>query len=246
MWKIFFTQEDNQWLVLQSLEDWKLDIFKNLEIELKKYFAKKVVIYFDNMAIFHQKRGIHANLMESLSLAEKEMQSATTLFPKVVIYIVKEENGCVLITQGLSDNYIKTLKSYDFELLENNANLTNEKETKLYNMAWSTLVFDAELINFAQSWIDYTPNLNERSILQAEYILMNVNFKKNNSSLLEKVIFKENINTSPQYEELYQKVMRIMPKIEESLEKEWRTTAIETKIEENMGKIKKTGSGTKH
>jgi hypothetical protein len=240
MWKIFYSPETIQWKSFQALEAWKEELFNTLESHIKDYFAKKVVVYFDNMMIFHQKRGLHHNLMESLSLAEKEMQEVGSLFPSVYIYVLKEDNGCALITSGLEDKYIDTLSPYGFELVENNAHPGTDKEEKMKFLSWSTLVFDIELVNFAKGWINHTPSLDERSILQAEYILMNMHFRKNESTLLEKIEFKKNIKNHPQYEELYQKVLRVMPKIESSLEQEWRTAIIQTKIQQNIGQIKKT------
>lgn len=240
MWKIFYNPEKNYWTNFQALEAWKEEIFQVLESEIRNYFAQKVVVYFDNMMIFHQKRGLHYNLMESLSLAEKEMQEIGSLFPPITIYVLKEDNGCALITCGLDDRFIDTLHSYGFDLVENNANPSQDKEEKMKFFSWNTLVFDVELVNFATGWINYTPSLEARSLLQTEYILMNMQFRKNTSTLLEKVEFKENIKAHPQYEELYQKVLRIMPRIENSLEQEWRTAIVQTKIQQNIGQIKKT------
>lgn len=243
MWKIFYNPENDFLTTFQSLESWKSTIFSQLRVEMTQYFARKVVVYFDNMMIIHQKRGSHNNLMESLSMAEKEMHSVDMIFPTINIHAIKEEEGYALITCGLNDQYIDTLSPYNFQMIENNANLTDEKENVMKNMAWSTLVFDVQLVNFANDWINHTPSLEERSILQAEDILMNNHFKKNPMSLMEKINFKENLKSHPQYEELYQKVLRIMPKIESSLQQEWRTAMIQTRIQETIGQIKKSKSG---
>lgn len=243
MWKIFYSNEKNHYENFQSLEAWKIEIFNILEINIRKYFAEKVVVHFDNMMLFQQKRGIHQNLLESLSNAEKEMQNSAILFQPINMHIIKEENGYALITSGLDDKYIDTLVNYGFQLIENNANLGTNKEEKMRHIAWSTLVFDMELVNFATGWINYTPSLEERSRLQTEYILMNMDFKKVQKTLLEKILFKTGIHEQPQYEELYQKVLRVMPKIEGFLEQEWRTAVVQTKIHETIGQIKKSKSG---
>lgn len=239
MWKIFYSSNTNFFDNFHALEAWKEDIFKILEVEIKQYFARKVVVYFDNMMIIQQKRGAHHNLMESLSSAEKDMYSVSILYQPINIYIIKEEEGCVLITSGLDDKYIETLLPFNFQLIENNANLSQEKEEKMRHISWSTLVFDVELVNFAKGWINYTPTIEERSILQTEEILMNNHFKKHCISLVDKLNFKDNIKDHPQYTELYQKILRIMPKIEATLDQEWRTAIIQTKILETIGQIKK-------
>lgn len=242
MWKIFYSSESNFFDNFHALESWKEDIFTILEVEIKQYFARKVVAYFDNMMIIQQKRGAHQNLMESLSSAEKEMYSVGILYRPINMYIIKEENGCVLITSGLEDKYISTLIPYNFHLIENDASLSEEKEEKMKHLSWSTLIFDVELVNFAKGWINYTPTTEERALLQAEEILMNNHFKKHSMSLVEKVNFKDNIKAHPQYTELYQKILRIMPKIESTLDQEWRTAIIQTKILETIGQIKKNKS----
>jgi hypothetical protein len=241
MWKIFFNSEESFLTVLQALEKWKAEIFNNMQNEIKQYFAKKVVVYFDHMMMFNQKKGIHQNLMDALSQGEKEMQSLDSIFNPVKIYLVNEENGVGLITLNLDDKYLYSLEEYGFILVKNNAKLNDVKEIRLNNMSWGTLVFDLELVNYASGWIDWTPSLEERSKLQAQYIIVSMYCKKE-TSLLDKVKFEENIENHPQYEELYNKVYRVMPKVENSLEDEWKI-AIETKqIEDGFGKIKKNKS----
>ena len=61
-----------------------------------------------------------------------------------------------------------------------------------------------------------------------------------NLTLKEKVDFEENIENHPKYNEIYQKVYRLMPKIETQLEEEWKNTLDSNKLDSNFGKIKKT------
>lgn len=225
MWKIFYIESVDHAKVLNSIDTWSARVFNFYEIKLKHYFAQKVAMHFDNMMIFQQKRGLHQNLFESLSLAEKEMQNVSGVFPSITSYWIRDQDGSYLITFGLKEKELFP-EIEGFKILKDNTMPMEGKNEKLRNMSFSNLVFDAELVNYSQNWINFTPSLEERSVIQTEFILFNMYFRKNPSSLLEKIQFEENIKTHPQYEELYGKVLKVMPKIENSLEQEWRTTTI--------------------
>lgn len=230
MWKNFYTKKTDLNNIFQSLEAWKNIIFEEESLKVKEYFATKVVVYFDNMMIFHQKKGLHNNLLDALGLAEKEMSAAYLLFKPINLYLIKEDSGFSLLVSGFTPNnlYENYSENIHFKLVNNNLdNLVNIEELRFNS--WSNLVFDFSLVNFSQNWINYTPNLEERSRLQAEHILYNMNFKKIEVSMLDKISFQENIVQHPQYQELLDKVMKIMPKIESSLEQEWRTKIISHK-----------------
>jgi hypothetical protein len=226
MWKIFQNKDLDILESFQSVDDWKDSVFVKMDIKLKKYFAEKVVVYFDNMMMFNQKSGMHENLMESLSIAEKDMQQVSGLFPDIRCFWIPENQNSFLITLNLPNEkeYYPTGK-YGFELIKDDATPENGKLEKLQHTGWGNLVFSSELSEFAKGWINYTPSLEERTNLQVKYIIMNANFKKD-GTLLEKIKFEENIENYPQFEELYNKVLRIMPKIESSLEDEWRTAIV--------------------
>ena len=238
MWKNFYTKKTDLNIVIPSLEDWKKLVFEEESLKVKEYFATKVVVYFDNMMIFHQKKGLHTNLLDALGLAEKEMSAAYLLFKPINFYLIKEDSGFSLLISGFKSNdlYHDYSERINFKLINNHLdNLVNIEDLKFNS--WSSLAFDFSLVNFSQNWINYTPNLEERSRLQAEHILYNMSFKKAEVSMLEKIKFQENITEHPQYQELLDKVMKIMPKIESSLEQEWRT-----KIVSNKNTIKKSKS----
>ena len=230
MWKNFYTKKTDLNTVIQSLEDWKKAIFTDENVKVKEYFATKVVVYFDNMMIFHQKKGLHNNLLDSLGLAEKEMSGASLIFKPINFYLIKEESGFSILTFGLnsSDSIADFGGELGFELIDGQMNGSVNFEELKFN-SWATLVFDFELVNFSQNWINYTPNIEERSRLQAEHILYNMSFKKTELSMVEKIKFEENITKHPQYQELLNKVLKVMPKIESSLEQEWRTKIITIK-----------------
>ena len=233
MWKIFFTKKTDLNDLIPLLEELKLFLFSFEENKIKEYFATKVVVYFDNRMIFHQKKGLHSNLLESLSLAENEMKTAHNLFKQINFYLIQEEKGYTLLISGLNKDILLDKFNESFKAIKSDFGSIDNLEKLKYN-AWSTLVFDFSLVNFSQNWINFTPDLEERSRLQAEHILFNMTFKKNNTSLLEKVNFDKNINTHPQYAELLEKVLKIMPKIESSLEQEWRTKIINMKNERKI------------
>jgi hypothetical protein len=230
MWKNFYTKKTDLNTVIQSLEDWKKAIFNEENLKVKEYFATKVVVYFDNMMIFHQKKGLHNNLLDSLGLAEKEMSAANLVFKPINFYLIKEEAGFSLLTSGLNltEGMIDLAKELGFKLIESDFGGMVKLEELKFN-SWATLVFDFELVNFSQNWINYTPTIEERSRLQAEHILYNMSFKKTELSMVEKIKFEENITKHPQYQELLDKVLKVMPKIESSLEQEWRTKIITLK-----------------
>lgn len=243
MWKIFFNQEESYLTVMQAVENWKIELFNILQNEIKQYFAKKVVTYFDNLSMFQQKqkKDIHNCLLESLSQAEKEMQDIGGLFGRIEVYLVREEKGVGLISVGLEDRHIYSLQEYGFSMIKNNVKITDSKLITLKQIAWSSLVFDLELINYAINWIDWAPSLEERAKSQATHLLMTTYCKSNlNLTMKEKVEFEENIENHPKYNEIYQKVYRLMPKIENQLEDEWKHTIDTSKLDSNFGKIKRT------
>lgn len=228
MWKIFQAKELTVLEAFQSVSDWKALVFSKMDIRLKQYFAEKVVIHFDNMMLFQQKRGMHENLMEALSIAEKEMQNADILFQEIRCFWIPEEEQSFLITLNLpAEESFYPNGKYGFELIKDDAVPMEGRKDKLQQTSWENLVFSPDLSDFARGWINYTPALEERSKLQAKFILLNANFKKPELSLLEKIQFEEKIETHPQYNELYNKVLRIMPRIESSLEQEWRTAIVQ-------------------
>lgn len=243
MWKIFFNQEESYLTVMQAVENWKIELFNVVQNEIKQYFAKKVVTYFDNLLMFQQKqkKEVHTCLLESLSQAEKEMQDIGGLFGRIEIYLVKEEQGVGLISFGLEDRHIYSLEEYGFSMVKNNAKITDSKLIALKQIAWNSLVFDVDLINYAINWIDWAPNLEERAKAQATHLLMTTYCKSNlNLTMKEKIDFEDKVEEHPKYNEIYQKVYRLMPKIETQLEEEWKNTVDTNKLDSNFGKIKKT------
>jgi hypothetical protein len=244
MWKIFFNKEENYLTVLQEVENWKIELFNMIQNEIKQYFAKKVVTYFDNLLIFQQKqqkREVHICLLDSLSQAEKEMQDIGGLFGRIEIYLIKEDKGVDLISFGLEDRYIDSLQKYGFLIVKNNVKVTDSKLISLKQISWNSLVFDIDLINYAINWIDWVPSLEERAKIQATYLLMTSYCKSNlNLTMKEKIEFEEKIENHPKYDEIYHKVYRLMPKIEIYLEEEWKNTVNTNKLNSNFGKIKKT------
>lgn len=227
MWKIFQNNDLDILESFQSVNDWKDHVFSKMDIRLKQYFAKKVVVYFDNMMLFNQKRGMHENLMDALSVAEKDMQQIAGLFPDIRAFWIPEENNSFLITINLpNEEEYYPIGKYGFSLIKDDATPGNGKLEKLQHDSWGNLVFSSELSDFARGWINYTPGLEERTALQVKHILMIANFKNTESSLLEKIQFEDNIEKHPQFEELYTKILRVMPRIESSLEDEWRTSII--------------------
>lgn len=227
MWKIFQNRDLDLLESFQSVNDWKDVVFSRMDIKLKQYFANKVVVYFDNKMLFQQKNGLHENLMESLSLAEKDMQQISGLFPDIRAFWIPENNNSFLITLNLpNDEGLYPNGKYGFELLKNDAEPGNGKLEKLQHDSWGNLVFSSELSDFARGWINYTPSIEERTSLQVKYLIMTTNFKNKEHSLMEKIQFEENIENYPQFEELYNKILRVMPKIESTLEEEWRTSIV--------------------
>jgi hypothetical protein len=239
MWKIFSKKDLDIEDTINSIEIWKKEIFSLVEVTVKEYFAKKVTVYFDNNMIFQQKRGLHFNLMEALSTAEKEMLNSGGVFGKIELYWLREEDNQILIIFGLDDDKEYTLTDMGFNLIKKDALPLSNNLEELEHNSWKTLIFDVELVNYVTSWINYTPNIEERSVLQAEYILFNMHFKNQDIGLLERIEFEENIKHHSSYKELCNKVLRIMPKIESSLEQEWNTGKISTK--DIKTKQKKTG-----
>lgn len=226
MWKIF--QNTNNTIIdtIQPINDWKITVFSQIDIEVKKYFASKLVVYFDNMMLLNQTRGMHENLLESLSIAEKDMQNSSLLFPDIYCYWLPENNNSFLITLNLPNNNLYyPINIYGFNFIKKESFIEEHKLDVLNNSSWKNLIFSLRLSEFSKGWIDYTPNLEERAYLQTKYIILNNNILKS-GTLLENISLEENIKNYPKFEELYNKILRIMPKIESSLEDEWRSSIV--------------------
>lgn len=222
MWKLFYIN-NNLSSSLIAANSWKDILHNKLNISVKKYFAEKVTIYFDNHMLFKQGDGIHENLMEALAQAEADMHDAIPLFPDVNFYLIPEKDVTFLAVEGLSDNpeYLPESR-LGIISFDENAELSNERKSKIKFSSWSSLVFSIELCEFGKGWINYTPTLEERAILQSKYIISSSNFKKNELSLLQKIQFDSKIDTYPQFEALFSKLLKVMPKMENSLEDEWK------------------------
>lgn len=205
-----------------SINEWKNIVFSILEKEVKIYFSEKVIVYFDNYMLFHKERGFHNNLMEALALSSQDMYKSNGVFNRVEIKWSYEESSHFLMIYGLKDRLHYTLENIGFKLLEKNVSLIKNQEERLEKEFWSTLVFDIELVNFSNGWINFIPEIERRCNLQTEFILLNNQFKKKDLTLLEKIDFENKLTQHPMYDKLYEKILRVMPKIEESLEYEYK------------------------
>lgn len=227
MWKIFTSKNISIENCFFNIENLKLDIFTSLESEVKSYFAEKLVLYFDNNMLFQQKRELHINLMDALSQAEKDMLNIQGVFPRLELYWLHEkEESNTLVIFGLADNLEHFLEKRNFKLFKKDAKPLVSQELLEHN-SFRTLIFDVELVNYANSWIDFTPNLEKRTALQTEYILLNTHLKREDLSMREIIEFENNIQNHPSYNKLYEKIFRIMPKIENSLDQEIKSSPLE-------------------
>lgn len=229
MWQNFYTSSNNLLTTLASMDRIKKDIYDMESIKLKEYFAKKVVLAFDNLMIFFASNGLDMNLKQALAESQEEMNSAKPLFPEIKMYLLKEDVGYSLMISNLeaSDVAIGMLEVSGFDYVGQEDGII-ENLPKLEFNSWSTLAFHFSLVNYSHSWINYTPILEERAIQQAEHILFRMTFKKTDSNLHEKLLFLENIKKHPNYKELYEKIVRLMPKLETSLEKQWRVSVVDS------------------
>ncbi len=194
MWNIFKSNCANLEQTMNELDSWSDDVFEKLNIEVKTYFAEKITLNFDFKMIFHQKQGIHNNLLEALSIAEKEMQKVSILFENVVCYIMKENDDIFVITKHLTTKpYLFPSVKYNFVEIEEEVqqNTLHNFSEKIKNYSWSKLIFSSELSNFTTDWINYMPNLEKRSILQAKNILTQMHFKDKEITQIDDKIKEE-------------------------------------------------------
>lgn len=227
MWQIFHTPSQNISQILTSLESVKKSIFDIESIKVKEYFAKKVVASFDNLMIFFAGNGLDLNLQKALSESQEEMLGARTLFPEIRMYLIEEDVGYSLMIKNLdtSDVVLGLLETFNFKYIgKEDANVENMPKFE-FN-ALSMLVFNFSLVNYNRSWINFTPSIEERAHQQAELILLRMTFKKIENSLIERMQFLENVKKHPNYKELYTKIIRLMPKLEASLEKQFRVSSV--------------------
>lgn len=220
MWKIFFKDNTSAERCLLSIDFIKQEIFTQLEDEVRAYFAEKIVLYFDNNMLFQQKRGLHVNLIDALQDAEQDVIKLNGVFPRVELYWMKEEENNTLLTFGLKDKFDKYFIQQGFELIKKDAVPSKSLIVMEFN-AWKTILFDIAIVDYISSWIKYAPSLERRAMMQTEYILLSTHLKNNDLSTTEIIAFEENLKKHNSYNNLYEKIMRVMPKIENSLYEEW-------------------------
>lgn len=229
MWKIYKTNQLNILETFQSIEDWKHSVFNQMDMKVKQFFADKMVSHFDNRMIFQSNKSSKENLFESLSDTEKQMTSADILFKPIKFYwIPSEDDDSFVISYGLPEipSFYPEPK-HNLTLYNDNPTLGNDKIYEIENKAWSTLVFDIRLCNYSKGWINYIPSIEERCLLQTKVVLMNMILKnKEDCSLLEKVEIEEKIKEHPHFQELHNKMVKAMPKLQKSLTDEWRNAVV--------------------
>lgn len=228
MWQNFYTQNNNITNILTSLEQVRKDIFDMESVKVKEYFARKVVLAFDNLMIFFAGNGLDVNLRKALAESQEDMRDALPLFPEIKMYLIKEDVGYSLMVKNLeaTDVVIGLFDVFGFQYMGQEDGVVTDIARLEFN-SFSTLAFNFSLVDYSRSWINYTPALEERAIQQAEHILFRMTFKKIESSVKEQMQFLENVKNHPNYKELYQKIIRLMPKLESSLEKQWRISIVE-------------------
>src|SRR5690606_34883759 len=78
---------------VQAIKNVQKEVLEYNTKEVKKYFSEKAVIYFDNNRLLKKAEGLHENLLEALSHAEKEFAkdlNDDTIFPTVHYYWFSE------------------------------------------------------------------------------------------------------------------------------------------------------------
>lgn len=226
MWTIFLQKNLSTEECLLKIDTLKKEIFKLIEFELRTYFAEKIIVYFDNNMLFSQKNGIQMNLIDALMKADNDTLGLAGVFPKIELYWVKDNKDHNIVISNLEDKYNKIIIEKDFSLVNKNANILTSIEQLEFN-SLKTLIFDVNLINYGNNWIEYVPSLERRCELQTEYILMNTHLKNKNLSLVESLELEKNLKNSSSYNNLYLKIHRVMPKIVNNLEQEWQNKSQE-------------------
>lgn len=231
MWNIFVNKDLDINQTIEAVNIWKELVYSKINIKVKRYIAEKIVVYFDNRIIFKKEETIHEILMHSLSKTEKDIEEINKLFPDVYFYLIPENKNNMIITFNLPNekDYLPEEK-FKFNLVNNNLDFNYNKLKEFKSKSWENLVFSIDISDLANGWINYTPSLDKRIELQTKFILLNK--MKNKKSLIEQINFQENIETSKSYNELYEKIKKIMPKIEDKLNSEWREVVIQGEVPE--------------
>lgn len=221
MWSIFTTNKNNANEILENIEDVKNLIFRIYEKKVKEHFAQKMVVYFDNYMILNKDKGLHVNLFEALSRSEKEMRAINSLFPDIQLYWFQEKNESSFMIKNLKEEDFVALEKVGFDFIYKTTNLTGDNK-KLEFESMQTLLFSINLVNYAKDWIDHTPTAEERSRLQAVFMFLDMKVKKENLDLYQQIELERSLSENEAFQSLYDKIYKIMPKIEQSLEREWK------------------------
>lgn len=222
MWKVFTNTTFNIPETIKEVSKWKSFVYDYENVKFKKYFAEKVSLYFDNGMLFKKSEGIHDNFLNALSMAEKEIEKADFLFPDVKCFLITENNNNVLVTLNLGKERMISPINYGFILENENPTPNLQKIKQLQHNSWETLIFSTEISDFYNGWINYTPEIEKRAESLVEYLLINKQLTAKEMSMVEKIYVENNIKNHHQYKDLYDRIIKIMPKIETSLEEEWR------------------------
>ncbi len=222
MWKVFTNTTFNISDAIKEVSKWKSFVYDYENVKFKKYFAEKVSLHFDNGMLFKKSEGIHDNFLSALSLAEKEIENSELLFPDVKCFLITENSNNVLVTLNLGKERMISPTNYSFILENDNPTPNLQKIKQLQHNSWETLIFSTEISDFYNGWINYTPSIEKRAEALVEYLLINKQLTAKEMSMVEKIYIENNIKNHHQYKDLYDRIIKIMPKIETSLEEEWR------------------------
>lgn len=213
MWKVFSIKDKSNDEFLPILESVRSGIMEEMTKKIKSFFANKTIVAFDNQVLFEARNvDHHTCLMEALSLSEKAMiESANQIFPRIEAYWVVDDGVNSLMFSHLDDSFDTMLTTKGFSLVHTNSGLSCSVE-KLEFMTLKCLAFDIGLVNYINDWVDCVPSADERAMLLAKHVLVNLYQKKTNASILDVLNYAEKISGSKTIADLHKKIMHIMPK----------------------------------
>ncbi len=227
MWNIFISKHQDTEELLTAIRDWGDSVYAKMDVKIKQYFAENVVIHFDYTMLFNHKKKVIEHLQESLSQGLANLSTYEQLFQEIKSYLVKQDDDYFLIVEGLPQDSHYYPLDYGFKLLEENAQPQSQNFKKFEKLSFANLVYHVSLSDVEKGWINYTPDLKKRSLLQAQHIMMHLHEKEINEAkidenLSDKINYEKNLANHPQFKTLSSKLEKILPKIEASMDFSWR------------------------
>lgn len=211
------------------------ELFAYLQSKVEEVFAEKFAELYDFQTIFEKEMNASLKYVKATAEAKRALLDMQ-VFPKLDLYFFDYHEDYYLLFNHLNglDYYMSQYIAQKYKLIKME-NKNKQFIFKKMNIAiehhFEALSFKKNVFNLlnviiTDNWVRYIPHNHDRAIKQSENILLNLELKKRDMSLIDKLNFLKQAKGHPQFKVILEKVSRV-------IEKE------EMKFKEAFDKIKK-------